>query len=149
MLVIVSVCFAFAGVSLAQEKRVKMKDLPEAVQKTVNEQSKGATVKGLSKEVEHGETLYEVELTVDGHSKDVTIDASGNVVEVEEQVQMSSLSDAVQGGIKQSAGKGQILLIESVSKGGVLKYYEAQIKKAGKKSEIKIGTDGKRITKAE
>jgi hypothetical protein len=62
---------------------------------------------------------------------------------------MSSLSDAVQGGIKQSAGKGQILLIESVSKGGVLKYYEAQIKKAGKKSEIKIGTDGKRITKAE
>ncbi len=148
-LAVVSVCAVFASVSPAQEKRVKMKDLPEAVQKTVNEQAKGATIKGLRTEVEKGKTVYEVELTVDGHSKDITIDASGNVVEVEEQVKLSSLPEAVQAGIKQSAGKGQILIIESVSKGGTLEYYEFQVKNAGKKSEIKIGTDGKRITKAE
>ncbi len=148
VLLAVSACALFAGASLAQEKRVKMKNLPEAVQKTVNEQSKGATLKGLSTEVEKGKRIYEAELTVDGHSKDITIDPSGNVIEVEEQVQLSSLPEAVQSGIKESAGKGQILIIESVSKGGTLEYYEFQVKKAEKKSEIKIGTDGKRITKA-
>jgi len=138
-------CAVFAGVCVAQEKRVKLKDLPEAVQKTVNEQSKGATIKGLSKEVEKGQTLYELELSVDGHSKDVTMDAAGKVVEVEEQVQLSSLPEVVQTAIKQNAGTAQIQMIESVTRGGTLQYYEAHIKKGLKKSEFKIGTDGKLI----
>ena len=122
-----------------------MKDLPDPVRKTVNEQSKGATLKGLSKETEKGQTLYEAELTVQGHSKDVTIDSSGNVVEVEEQVQLTSLPEAVKAGIKQNAGGAQISMVESVVKGGTLQYYEAHLKKGGKRSEIKIGTDGKQI----
>src|SRR5262249_743449 len=142
---IISVCAVFAGVCGAQERRVKMKDLPEAVQKTVNEQSKGATIKGLSKEVEKGRTLYELELSVDGHSKDVTIDDSGKLVEVEEQVQLSALPEVVQTAVKQNAGTAQIQMVESVTKGGTLQYYEAHIKKGLKKSEFKIGTDGKLI----
>jgi len=143
MLSIFSVCAISAGICVAQEKRVKMKDLPEAVQKTVAEQSKGATIKGLSKEVEKGQTLYEVELTVDGHSKDVTIDSSGKVVEAEEQVQLSSLPEPIQTAIKQNVGTAQIQMVESVIKGGTLQYYEVHTKKGLKKSEIKIGTDGK------
>jgi hypothetical protein len=148
-LIIASVGVGLTGTSLGQEKRVKMKDLPEAVQKTITEQSKGATIKGLSKEVEKGKIEYEAELSVDGHSKDITIDSSGNVLEVEEQVQMSSLPEAVQTGIKQSAGRAKISLIQSVSKGGALQYYEVHASRAGKKSEIKIGTDGKRIITGE
>jgi len=138
-----SACAVIAGVCVSQEKRVKMKDLPEAVQKTVNEQSKGATIKGLSKEVQKGQTVYEVELTVDGHSKDVTIDSSGKVVEAEEQVQLSSLPEAIQTAIKQNARTAQIQLVESVIKGGTLQYYEVHLKKGTKKSELKIGPDGK------
>jgi hypothetical protein len=47
----------------AEEKRVRREDLPPAVEKTVAEQSKGASIKGFSKEVEHGKTYYEAELT--------------------------------------------------------------------------------------
>ena len=36
--------------SREREKRVRMKDLPAAVQQTVREQSRGATVRGLSRE---------------------------------------------------------------------------------------------------
>jgi hypothetical protein len=42
------------AVALASEVAIKMKDLPAAVRKTVEEQSKGATLHGLSKEVEAG-----------------------------------------------------------------------------------------------
>ncbi len=58
----------------AQEKKIKREDLPPAVEKTVAAQSQGATIKGFSTEVEGGKTLYEVELTVNGHGKDISMD---------------------------------------------------------------------------
>lgn len=50
------------------------------------EQSKGATIRGFSQEKESGQTYYEAELMVNGHTKDVLVDANGSVVGVEEQV---------------------------------------------------------------
>src|ERR1700730_3454104 len=78
--------------TFAQEKKIKRSELPAAVEKTVVEQSKGATVKGFNEEKENGQTTYEVEMEVNGHSKDVQMDASGVVVEIEEQVSMDALS---------------------------------------------------------
>ncbi len=59
------------GVVSAQEKKIKRSDLPPAVEKTVAAQSAGATIRGFSTEKEKGQTLYEVEMTVNGHSKDI------------------------------------------------------------------------------
>jgi hypothetical protein len=83
-----------SGVSAA-EKRVKMERLPPAVQKTVQEQSKGGTIRGLAEEIEGGKTFYEAELKINGHNKDLLIDPNGAVVEVEEEVALDSLSAAV------------------------------------------------------
>ena len=124
------------------EQRVKLKDLPQAVQKTVQEQSQGATIKGFSKEIERGQTFYEVELKVAGHGKDVLIDPSGRVVEIEEEVALSALPSDVKAGILQHAGKGKVLKVESITKDNAIVMYEAVVRKAGKKSEIKVGPDG-------
>src|SRR5437588_3689102 len=91
------------GEEREQERRVRMKDLPAAVQQTVREQSKGATIRGLSRETENGKTNYEVELRVNGHNKDVLIDPGGAVVEVEEQVTLASLPAAVRTANEQNA----------------------------------------------
>ena len=53
----------------AQEKKLKREELPPAVEKTVAEQSKGATIRGFSTEVEGGKRLYEVELVASGRGK--------------------------------------------------------------------------------
>lgn len=66
----------------AQEKKIKRENLPPAVEKTVAAESQGATTRGFSTEVEGGTRFYEVELTVGGHGKDISIDGQGNVVEV-------------------------------------------------------------------
>src|SRR6202051_4739091 len=97
-----------AGASSAQEKKIKRSDLPPAVEKTVAAQSTGATIKSFSTEKENGETLYEAEMTVGGHSKDVTMNAQGEVVEVEEEVAMDNLPAAVKSGLLSEAGKGKI-----------------------------------------
>jgi len=125
---------ACVGTSSAQEKKIKRADLPPAVEKTVAAESAGATVKGFSTEKEKGETFYEAELVVNGHSKDVLIDASGAVVEVEEEVAL---------GLQAKAGKGKILKVESLTKKGKLVAYEAKVDTNGKKSEIQVGPDGK------
>lgn len=128
-----------------QESRVRMKDLPAAVQQTVREQSKGAVIRGLSREVENGETRYEVELKVNGHNRDVLIDPTGAVVEVEEQVTLSALPAAVRTAIEQNASGGKIVSVESITKGGSLVWYEAHVKKAGKSQEIKVNPEGQLV----
>ena len=90
------------------EKKIQRSDLPPAVEKTVAAQSKGATVRGFSEESEKGQTFYEAELSVNGHSKDVLMDANGVVVEVEEQVSLESLDSSVRNGLQDKAGAGKI-----------------------------------------
>jgi uncharacterized membrane protein YkoI len=132
-------------VSFAQEKEKKIQraDLPPAVEKTVAAQTLGATIKGFSQEKENGQILYEAETTVNGHSKDITIDANGAVVEVEEQVALDSLPATVKDGLQAKAGAGKILKIESLTKNGKVVAYEAKVEAAGKKKEIQVGPDGK------
>jgi uncharacterized membrane protein YkoI len=131
------------GAASAQEKKIKRSDLPPAVEKTVAAQSAGATIRGFSTEKEKGQTLYEVEMTVNGHSKDISIAPDGTIVEIEEQVALDSLSPEVKAGLQAKAGKGKILKVESLTKKDKLVAYEAQIDTNGKKSEVQVGPDGK------
>jgi len=140
---------ATAWLVQAQEKKVKREDLPAAVEKTVAEQIKGATVKGFSKEVEKGKTYYEAELIVNGHGKDILMDGNGDIVELEEQVALNSLSAPVREGLEKAAGSGKITKVESLTKGGKLVAYEAVVKTGDKKSEVQVGPDGKKLAHPE
>ena len=137
----------FVSVSIASlalfaaEKRVQMKDLPEPVQKTVREQTKTAKLRGLAKEVEDGKTFYEAETTVNGKSRDILIDPTGAVVEVEEAAELASIPEAAQKTLKSAAGAGKILSVETVTKGSTVSY-EAVVQKSGKKSEVAVNADG-------
>lgn len=142
---LVAAGLAIASASYAQEKKIKREELPAAVEKTVVEQSKGATVKGFSKEIEKGKTYFEAELVVNGHGKDVLMDENGKVVEVEEEVALDSLPAAVREGLERAAGSGKISKVESLTKGGKLVAYEAVVKTAGKRSEIQVGPDGQKL----
>ena len=138
-------CMLLAGTTLAQEteRPARMKDLPQAVQAAVREQSRGAAVRGLSIETEKGQTFYEASLKVKGRIRDVLIDANGNVVEIEEQITLASLPPAARAEIVKLAGKRRILTIESITKNNAIVAYEAHVKTAGKIEEFKVDPDGK------
>jgi len=127
----------------AQEKKIKRSDLPAAVENTVADQSKGATIRNFSEETENGHLNYEVKMVVNGHSKDVAMDASGAIIEVEEQVTIDSLPVAVKDGLQAKARKGKVLKVESITKRDQLVAYEAQVMTDGKRSEVQVGPDGK------
>lgn len=138
-----------ASIAPAQEVRIQKSDLPAAVQKTADEQSKGATVRGYTMETEGGQLEYEVEMTVNGHSKDVSIDAKGNILEIEEEIALDKLTVAVREGLQKKAGVGAIKKVESITKHGTVVAYEAKVITNGKKSEVQVGPGGKPLDREE
>ena len=143
------VTVATVSATQAQERKLKRAQLPPAVEKTVAEQSQGATIKGFSTEVEKGKRVYEVAMTVDGHGKDILIDSKGNVIEVEEVVAMDSLSQPVKDGLTKAAGNGTINMIESLTKNGTLVAYEGHVKRGLKRFEIQVGPNGEKLAHPE
>ena len=142
------VMLASAALAYGQEKKVDRSKLPAAVQATIDRESAGATIKGYSKEKEKGVTAYEVELVMNGRTRDVLIDTNGNVLESEQEVAFDSLSPAVQSAIKELAGKGTIGIVESITKNGQIVAYEAHIK-GGKHHEVQVGPNGEKLTREE
>lgn len=136
--------FAFAA-----EKKIQRSALPPAVEKTVKEQSQGATIKGFSMETEKGKVEYEVEMTVNGHGKDVTIAKDGTVLEIEEEVAIDSLPAAAKSALIARAGAAKIVSVEAVSAGGKITSYEANTLKGTKKTEIAVGPNGEKIVDAD
>jgi hypothetical protein len=132
-----------------QEKKIKRTDLPPAVENAVVAQSQGATIRGFSQERENGKTFYEAELMVDGHSKDVLMDADGKVVEVEEEIAIESLPAAVRQGLQTKAGTGKLIKVETLTKNGKLVAYEAKVLTRDKRSEVQVGPDGKALAHEE
>jgi hypothetical protein len=129
----------------AQEKRLTHKDLPAKVQAAVDRESAGATIKGFSRERENGIRTYEAEMMVDGHSKDISMDAAGNVLEIEEQVSFDSLPASVQTSLTTLAGSGRVTKVESLTKKGKLVAYEAVVTTGTKHREVQVGPNGEKL----
>ncbi|MEO7142684.1 MAG: PepSY-like domain-containing protein [Bryobacteraceae bacterium] len=132
------------------EKKVTMHELPAAVQQAIAQQSKGATVRGLSREIENGKMTYEAELTVNNHGKDISFDAAGKIVGVEEEVPLASVPQGARAAIQKAVGAGKLQKVEAVTENGVTAY-EATIvrpgkssERAGKSSETTFSADGAR-----
>ena len=133
------------GAATAAEKKLQMKDLPAAVQKTVQEQTKGAEIKGLSTETENGKTTYEVETMVKGKHRDFLVDAKGAVTEVEEETTIDSIPAAARVAIEKKVAGGKIGMVETMTRGGATFYEAAYTSKAGKKLEVLVKPDGAEV----
>ena len=135
--------------SIAQERKIKRSDLPPAVEATVAAQSAGATIKGFSVVKEDGKIFYEVEMFINGHSKDLLMDPTGAIVEVEEEVAIGDLPAEVKTGLLARADNAIITKVKSRTKKGQLVAYEAHTLKDGRKSEVQVGPDGKPLAHEE
>ena len=130
--------------ALGAERKVKMQDLPPAVQSAVKEQTKNSTLVGLTREVEDGKTLYEAETKVNGHGRDIAFDSTGAVVSVEEEVPLASIPPAAREAIDKQAAGGKVTKVETITKGREV-YYEAVITKKGKSAEFSVDAAGKPV----
>ena len=129
------------------ESGVPCKSLPAAVFHQAKAEAGDATIRGCVKDKENGKFTYEVETTQpDGRSKDIALDASGTVLEVEQEIMAGSLPSAVSGAIAKAAHGGKAGKIESVTRGGVIASYETTITKDGRRREVAFSPEGAPVT---
>ena len=128
--------------SAAKPASLDLSTLPAPVRATIENETKNATLKHVSKEIEKGRTQYEVETTVSGKSRDFLVDASGKLLEVEEEIAL----DATPAPVREALRKhGNVLKVETVLREGTTTY-EASVQGAsGRKSSVALDAQGKPV----
>jgi uncharacterized membrane protein YkoI len=124
-----------------RETKDALLSLPPAVREAVKAQTRGSTLRGVAREVQNGETFYEVETTVKGRSRDLMLDAQGKVVSVEEQTTLSEIPGPARAAILKAVGAGTLVLVEKVTRGETT-FYEGHISHGRSASEVKVDAGG-------
>ena len=120
-----------------------LKDLPAAVQKTVNDNLKGGQIRNIGKETEDGVTQYEVETMLNGKHRDFNVDTKGKLVVVEEETTIDAIPAAAKATILKKVAGGKLRTVETFQKPGTELMYEAgYTTKAGKHAEVLVKGDG-------
>ena len=123
--------------------KLALKDLPAAVQQTVNDALKGGEIKNIGKEIEHGVAQYEIETMLNGKHRDFDVDTKGTLLGVEEETTIDAIPAPAKAAILKKVGDGKLRTVESSTKPGGETMYEATwTSKAGKKSEALVKADG-------
>jgi hypothetical protein len=166
------------GTVVSVESKVAAEALPKAVATAISEKIKGGKVLGAEKEETYMEpqlvklaktkTTYEAEVTADGKTYEIVVDAAGIVLEMkakegdkeekegeegkeadkddEQVVSLDKLPDVVKAAIVTASEGGTVKKVVSEKEDGKTTY-EAEIVVNGKESEIKVDADGKVLEK--
>ena len=67
------------------EVKVQLKDCPEAVQKTIKKEAGDGKIVEVEKEREHGKTVYEAEVIIDGQEYELTVAEDGELLGKEKE----------------------------------------------------------------
>ena len=120
---------------------------PAAVNAAFKKAYPNATMKLVTKEVENGKTVYEVESVDNGRRRDLVYNPDGNVIIIEDEMTEAEFPAAVAAAIAKRYPKATITLREklTITKGSVVQY-EAQLKGAGTVTEAILTVDGKWVS---
>jgi len=128
--------------TLAAAKSLALKDLPAAVQKTVQAELKGGEIRNIDKETEHRVVQYEVETMLNGKHRDFEVDATGKLLVVEEETSIDTVPAPAKAAILKKVGTGKLTLVETYQRGGETLYEASYTTAAGRKREVLVKADG-------
>lgn len=132
-----------ATAALADEKKIEVEDLPKVVLQSARKAYPEAKIVGASKETEDGETIYEVEMKLDGKSIELEIDDEGEIEAVEKEIEVEDLPRAVIKAARLNFPKGKIEKVEEVTDEHDKVVYELTIADKGKSIEVVMSPNGK------
>lgn len=129
----------------AAEKKIKIEDLPKAVARAAKKAFPEARVVAAAREKnDEGETVFEVELKLDGKSVDLTIDEEGEIEAIEKEIEPEDLPRAVLKAVKTKFPRAKITRVEEVTDEDDKVVYELAFSPEGKKSfEVVMAPNGK------
>jgi uncharacterized membrane protein YkoI len=135
---------AMTGCASMRERDVTLAQVSEPARATINKQTDGGHVDKITKEVERGKTVYDVEATVGGkHMEYLIADANGEVLGTEVPIEFAQLPEPVRAAGQNYFGTSNgLTVMKGVEYGET--HYELEGLKNGKKVEVTFDAAGKR-----
>ena len=127
--------------ALAQDVKLKKKQVPRAVIAAFQSAYPRATIRGYNREKENGKIYYEVESVEGQTTRDVLYNPDGNVAEIEESMAVSDLPAAAEA-LRAKYPGAVITSAERITRGDVTEY-EAHAKMGKKRVSMEFDASGK------
>jgi uncharacterized membrane protein YkoI len=141
-------CFAaagfVAGCASMREHDVTMAQVSEPARATINKETAGGQVDKITKEVERGKAVYDVEATVGGrHMEYLVADANGELLGTEVPIELNQAPEPVRASAEKYFGTSSgLTVMKGVEYGET--HYEVEGPKNGKKVEVTFDPEGKK-----
>jgi hypothetical protein len=124
------------------ERRVKKEEVPKAAFAALRNLAGRAEITELAEEIEHGHIFYEASWkSRSGKNIDVLVTMSGDLVEIEEQLDDDDVPKTVLRLAKKKAGSGARLNFEKKT----MILYEVKFTKGSTRHELLLTPDGRRV----
>ncbi len=131
-----------ASKTASPPRQLTLRDLPPAVQKTVQDTAGGAEIRNIDRETEDGVAQYEIETLLNGKHRDFNVSTKGALLVVEEETTMDSVPPAARAAILKRVADGKLRGVELFERGGETMYEAAYADKIGKRHEVLVKADG-------
>lgn len=132
------------GVANANAKEVSKDQVPKAVLEAFEKAYPNAEEIEFEKEMVEGKVVYEVEYKENGKEFEITYDADGVILQIEETLDVKALPEPIIQAISKAYPKATIEDAERViNPDGTVAAYEVGIKAEGKKLELELDASGK------
>lgn len=122
-----------------RERKVKEAEVPKAALDALKKLAAGNALTEFSEEVEHGVTFYEGSWKGSNGKVDALVTPQGDLVEIEESINLMSAPKAVVDKAQSAAGKDAKLFVEKKT----VIYYEVKFQKGNRKHEVIYSPDGR------
>ena len=124
------------------ERKVKEAKVPKAAMATLKRLADGAKITEFAEEIEFGHTFYEGSWkNRSGANMDVLVTQTGDLVEIEQQVDIKKVPGAALKMARKAAGKDVELAFEKKT----MILYEVKFRKGDSRHELLLTPDGRRV----
>jgi len=121
---------------------VPIEQTPEAVQTTIEAELENATIDNIQQQDEGGAVIYEVDAEVDGYDIEITIAEDGTVLRKEEDIDPTSLPEAVTTRITETVGDIEVRRATKVTDEEQVTYQIRATSAEGERISLTIAEDG-------
>lgn len=132
---------AFVGSGMAQSKEDVKSDIPVAILKAFQNEYPDAKITGFEQKTDDSVTVYEIECVVGDTEKDVILSAKGKIIQVEQEIAVSSLPESVSKAALSAFPGAEIEEAEMISRDSIVEY-EIVLKIGEKEIEALISANG-------
>ena len=133
--------------TFAMADKLKPQDVPAKIRDTAMKRLPGAKIDAAEKEVENGNTVYDLELTQNDRKFEMDIKEDGTLMEIEKEVKNppAAVTKAVKD--KYADAKIDIVMEVNAVKDGkeTPQNYEVTLTIAGKQKEVVVALDGSSV----